>query len=345
MTAPIEANGQTGADPAADVQRLASVLLKRDLRPRELENWVARARRERLDFSGLFDAMLALPEYQTRAGVMPGHPPGHYYSPVVDTEELRRHFKVDRLQPIGGLRGLDLDEAALLEHFDTLAPYIAMHRFPLAKQDGERYFIENGIYPLGDAIILAAMTAHYRPQRVIEIGSGFSTACMLDAVERHGLETRFTCIEPYPDRLRRTLTPADAERVTIVEAMVQTVDPAIVETLGRGDILFIDSTHVAKTGSDVCFEIFELLPRLAPGVLVHIHDIQYPFEYPDIWIFDKRWSWNEIYMVRAFLMYNSRFRVLAFNGWLGTHHRKRIEAAYGAPVANAGGSIWMVVEG
>jgi hypothetical protein len=154
-----------------------------------------------------------------------------------------------------------------------------------------------------------------------------------------------TCVEPYPTRLRNNLTEVDHARVTIIEDMVQKTDLALYDTLEAGDILFIDSTHVVKTGSDVCFEFFEILPRLKPGVIVHVHDIQYPFEYPDIWIFDKRRSWNEIYLLRAFLMYNDRFRVIAFNNYLGTHHRKVLEAAYGGPVGNVGGSIWMHVTG
>jgi hypothetical protein len=115
-------------------------------------------------------------------------------------------------------------------------------------------------------------------------------------------------------------------------------------SLGAGDILFIDSTHVMKTGSDVCFELFEILPRLAPGVIVHIHDIQYPFEYPEVWIFDKKRSWNEIYAVRAFLSFNTRFRVIGFNNYLGRFHKAKLEAAYGAEVRNSGGGLWMQVE-
>jgi hypothetical protein len=323
--------------------RLARHLLKRDLHQREMTTWINRATEKGHDFEACFALMVAMPEYQDRAGVDPGHPPGHYYSPIVNPAELKAHFRVDRDKPIDDLPGLNLRDATLQAEFAVLAPLIAKHRFPPTKIDGERYFTDNGLFPLGDAITLAAMIAQLRPRRILEIGSGFSTACMLDVIEREGLDTRITCVEPYPARLRRTLTDRDAARVTIIKAMAQTTPLDLYDTLDAGDILFIDSTHVAKTGSDVCFEIFEILPRLKPGVIVHIHDIQYPFEYPDVWIFKKRWSWNEIYMIRAFLMYNDRFGVIAFNSYWGQHHRTELEAAYGAPVADEDGSIWLRV--
>lgn len=337
------ASGLTGVVTPEDLALLARHLLKRDLLPGEMTNWMNRATRQSHDFAACFALMVAMPEYQARAGVNPGHPPGHYYSPVVNPAELKSHFRVDRSKLVDELPGLSIRDTVLQAEFRVLAPLIARHRFSQSKIDGQRYFIDNGIYPLGDAIILAAMIARYRPRRIVEIGSGFSTACMLDTVEREGLETTITCIEPYPARLRSTLTDRDSARVTIIEAMVQGTSPDLYDALEPGDILFIDSTHVLKTGSDVCFELFEILPRLKPGVIVHVHDIQYPFEYPDIWIYDKRWSWNEIYAIRAFLMYNDRFRVIAFNSYWGQHHRPELQAAYGGPIPNPGGSIWMRV--
>lgn len=328
----------------AEITKLFDSLLRRAPRPPELENWVARARRDNTSFEALFDQVTALEEYKTRAGVLTSHPPGHYYSPVVDSESLKGSHRVDRNQPLDRLLGLPIDDGVMLDMLATLTPHLGHHRFADAKQDGERYFTGNGFFELGDALILSGMIAHFRPAQIIEIGSGFSTACMLDAADREGLATRVTCIEPFPARLRANLTPPDAERVTIVEAMVQATDPEMYRALKAGDILFIDSTHVMKTGSDVCFELFEILPRLAPGVIVHIHDIQYPFEYPDVWIFDKKRSWNEIYAVRAFLSFNTRFKVIAFNNYLGRFHKDRLQAAYGAEVRNTGGGLWMRVE-
>jgi predicted O-methyltransferase YrrM len=261
----------------------------------------------------------------------PGHPIGHFHSPIPDPDELRKHLRVDR--------------EALLREFEEIRPHLAGLAFPAEETEGRRYFTSNGVYPDGDAIILAGMLGRYRPSHVIEIGSGFSTACMLDTIYLRGLETRITCIEPHAQRLKSRLTPEDIARVTLIEQQVQGVSLDIFSALNAGDIVFIDSTHVMKTGSDVCFELFEILPRLVPGVIVHFHDIQYPFEYPDRWIYEKRYAWNEIYALRAFLMYNQRFDVSAFNSYFGNRYRALMEEAYGGKIDNSGASLWLRVNG
>jgi len=329
-----------------EITKLFLHLLGRAPREPELANWVARATRQEQSFAELFTQVIESQDYKAKGNVITSHPPGHFYSPVVNSAELAAAgFEVKRDVPLNSLLGLDLDETVMKATFDLLAPFIGSHRFPVEKREGERYYINNGFFPHGDGAILAAMVAAKRPKRIIEIGSGFSTACMLDSIERNGLDTRITCVEPFPVRLRANLTPKDAAIVKIVEAKVQATDPELYRDLEPNDILFIDSTHVMKTGSDVCFELFEILPRLKPGVIVHIHDIQYPFEYPDVWIFDKKRSWNEIYAVRAFLMYNSRFEVIYFNNYYGRAHAAQLEAAYGEPIKNSGGGIWMRVLG
>jgi hypothetical protein len=188
------------------VALLAQHLLRRDLLPGEMANWMNRATTMGHDFQACFALMISMPEYLSRASVNPGHPPGHYYSPIVNPEELKTHFRVDRKKRVDDLAGLLVRDATLRAEFAVLAPLIAKHRFSTNKTEGERYFIDNGVYPQGDAIMLAAMIARFRPKQIIEIGSGFSTACMLDAIEREGLETTIICIEPFPQRLRSTLT-------------------------------------------------------------------------------------------------------------------------------------------
>src|SRR5690606_8620162 len=100
---------------------------------------------------------------------------------------------------------------------------------------------------------------------------------------------------------------------------------AVFEELNAGDMLFIDSTHVAKTGSDVNYILFEILPRLKSGVLIHFHDIFYPFEYPRDWVFNGR-NWNEVYFLKAFLMYNTTFEIKLFSHYLHKHHPNVFEA-------------------
>src|SRR5262249_1522191 len=112
-------------------------------------------------------------------------------------------------------------------------------------------------------------------------------------------------------------------RITVLPRNVQEVAPAVFEELERGDILFIDSSHVSKTYSDVNYLFFEILPRLRSGVYVHLHDVFYPFEYPKEWVYQGR-GWNEAYLARAFLQYNDAFEIQLFNSFLERFHRDRL---------------------
>ncbi|MEQ1935159.1 MAG: class I SAM-dependent methyltransferase, partial [Fimbriimonadaceae bacterium] len=145
---------------------------------------------------------------------------------------------------------------------------------------------------------------------------------------------------PYP-ALLLSLIGGAADRVRIFDEPVQQVPLTIFGELQAGDILFIDSTHVLRTGSDVCFELFEILPRLAPGVVVHFHDMFWPFEYPRFWAVDENRSWNELYAVRAFLSYNSKWRIMLFNDYLAKLERPMIEATYPKFLRNSGGALWL----
>ena len=113
------------------------------------------------------------------------------------------------------------------------------------------------------------------------------------------------------------------------------------DELERNDILFIDSTHILKTGSDVAFELFEVLPRIKQGVVVHLHDMFYPFEYPRNWVIDDNRSWNEIYAVRAFLTNNADFRILFFNDYFARFAKDLIERDAPHVLENVGGSLWL----
>jgi predicted O-methyltransferase YrrM len=191
-------------------------------------------------------------------------------------------------------------------------------------------------------VMLRAMIAHFRPKNVIEIGSGFSSACILDAVDQVGLsDFTMTCIDPDPSRLRSRLREEDHSRVKIIEGPVQDVPVSTFSTLNENDILFIDSTHVLKTASDVHYELFSILPSLKKGVLVHFHDIHYPFEYPRQWLFEKNLSWNEIYALRAFLMYNTAFEVVFWTGLFAHRQHALILETHPLFLQNPGGSIWL----
>jgi predicted O-methyltransferase YrrM len=245
--------------------------------------------------------------------------------------------------PARTLPGIELNESeqvALLAEFEK---FYADIPFKNTKQPGFRYYYDNGFYCQSDGIFLHSIIRKFQPKRIIEIGSGFSSACMLDTLDFLGrTDVSVTFIEPYPERLKANMQPADFKRCTIIESGVQAVDAAIFSTLQANDILFVDSTHVSKTGSDVNRIIFEILPSLPSGVLIHFHDIFYPFEYPRDWVLNsKGFGWNEAYLLRAFLSHNPDFEIIAFNTFLEEFHTARFAANMPACLENRGGSIWL----
>lgn len=253
-------------------------------------------------------------------------PPGHFYSPLPDacTITSARTRALDQAAS-DELPGIDLNcavQLALLEEFEqvrTQLPY-SEHQTPKA-----RFHLDNPYFSYGDAVILFGMLRRFRPRRIVEVGSGYSSAAMLDAAEANPeAPIEFTFIEPHPERLLTLLRPTDGAHQVIETLPVQNVPLTRFELLEANDILFIDSSHVLKIGSDVQYLLFEVLPRLQTGVLIHFHDVLWPFEYPELWFRQGR-AWNEAYALRAFLQYNRTFEILCFNDYLGCRHRERLE--------------------
>jgi predicted O-methyltransferase YrrM len=269
-------------------------------------------------------------------------PPGHFYSPVVDTQLLRQVPPVHPYSNDPNLPFIRIDGPRMREFWRGCSGVLRECPFPVTRSAGFRYFFENHSYSYADASMLYAMLRTFQPRRVIEVGSGNSSACMLDTIERYlPADTEVTCIEPYPDLLLELMHPQDRDRIRLVDRPVQLVELELFDELRANDILFIDSTHVAKTGSDVCHEFFNILPFLNEGVLIHFHDVFYPFEYPDSWVYDEKRSWNELYLMRAFLMYNDAFEVVFFNDYFARFHRPDIEDVYPTFLKNTGGALWL----
>lgn len=270
----------------------------------------------------------------------PWVPPGHFYSPFPDMDEYERR-SAGLLDPGRELVGIDLREREQLELVDTLAGLVADADIAEHEHDrgDRRYWFDNFAYAYGDGIVLHGMLRHVRPRRIVEVGSGFSSAMILDTVDEHLPGTEVTFVEPYPELVESLLRPGDDGRVTIHRAAVQDVDPGVFAALDPGDVLFIDSTHVAKAGSDVNHLFFEVLPRLPVGVWVHLHDIFFPFEYPADWVREGR-AWHETYLLRAFLSFNDSFAVRWFQSFLWLRHH---EAMAKLPwiARNPGGNIWL----
>lgn len=266
--------------------------------------------------------------------------PGHFYSPIPSIDEVRAREADLFGPPPPSLPGIDLREHEQVALAQNLARFYDELPFPRTQSPDSRYWFENQAYSYADAIYLYTMLRHLQPRRVIEAGSGFSSAAMLDTADRWLPETSFTFIDPDTSTLDALLHPTDRERVTILRAKLQDVPLTTFEALEANDILFIDSTHVSKTGSDVNRIVFDILPRLARGVYVHVHDVFYPFEYPKEWVYEGR-AWNEDYILRAFLEFNGAFDVVLFGTWLARFHRELLARLMPLTLENPGGSLWL----
>jgi hypothetical protein len=268
-------------------------------------------------------------------------PPGHFYSPIANPDEVDRHLT--RIYPqrlVDSVPEVSIDRGAMVRKWNALVPFMKSAPFSETPTAGLRYGYDNNYYSWGDGSILHGMLRLHRPKKLIEIGGGHSSACTLDTVDRYIEGCQLTFIEPYPRRLLDLFGDA-VSRVRILDYPVQETPLEIFEELDSGDVLFIDSTHVLRPGSDVCFELFQVLPRLARGVLVHFHDMFWPFEYPRTWSVQENRSWNELYAVRAFLMGNDAWEVVMFNDYMATFESPLIESTYPAFLRNAGGALWL----
>jgi len=275
-------------------------------------------------------------------------PPGHFYSPIPDIDDINSPAirANGRVESIPGVR---LNERGQLDRAEEFAKNYPDMPFPEQAAPGLRYHLDNQWFSYGDGVVLYSMMRDLKPRRIIEVGSGFSSAAMLDVNDRFfDGKIELTFIEPYPKRLRGVLGGADTAHYTILEAPVQDAPMECFGKLEANDILFIDSSHVGKVGSDVLHLLFNVLPTLAPGVVVHFHDIPWPFEYPHTWLEQGR-AWNEAYFLRSFLQYNTSFEIAYFNSFLATNHATAISGLMplamrrpSAELTEGNSSIWIV---
>jgi hypothetical protein len=274
--------------------------------------------------------------------VAPAFPPGHFYSPIVDPGTVER-TRVWPYQP--EVLGIDFNDASHVSILRDEFPRF-MHQFdyPQALKltpTLSAFFRDNGQFATLDAPALFVLLRAWKPRRIIEVGSGFSTLLMADVNRRFlGHEVSITCIDPHPPPFLRQAVDGIARQV---ERRVQELPLAHFTDLRAGDLLFIDSSHVAKTDSDVNFLFFEVFPRLASGVLIHLHDVFLPHDYPPNWVLGENRSWNEQYLLRALLMHSSGFEVLFGCSYAFWRYRELVIAALANPdgAGYGGGSFWM----
>jgi predicted O-methyltransferase YrrM len=289
-------------------------------------------------------ARLSFVDYESRVAVFNGAQkfgahflPVHYYSPVPDTSAIPEETWTTKYDDIPGL---ELDRPSIKQLFAGFQEYGKELETVQVDGDSDVYHYSNGSFAGGDASLLYAMVRDLKPKKVIEIGSGNSTLIGLSASAKNNNGCEYICIEPYPNN---TVLDLKAKgQIQLIDSSVQAVDLSLFETLTAGDILFIDSTHVVKNGSDVVYEFLKIVPRLAAGVHVHVHDIFHPLDYPREWVIDKQIFWNEQYLLAALIAYNSDFKMVVPNYAFAVEPdlKELFKSTFPFSPVQGGGSFW-----
>jgi hypothetical protein len=250
-----------------------------------------------------------------RTGVLPLS--FHYYSPVLRVSDLSPAVWTDE----SAMVGIDLQlprQRELLSELAVFADEVA--NLDSGSGEAEAFSPRNPVFGPGDADVLYSMLRTSRPSSVLEVGSGHSTRLVRRAISANasdGYPCRHVAIEPYEAPWLERLGLDE-----VIRSPVQEVPIACFESLGPGDVLVIDSSHVIRTGGDVVHLFLEVLPRLRNGVLVHVHDIFLPRAYPRDWLESQRRFWDEQYLLHAFLMFNSDFETVLALSYLWLHERE-----------------------
>ncbi len=258
----------------------------------------------------------------------------HYYEPLIDYRKLPKLVPKSHLCLDG------------MKQRDFIAPFNfqeELKSIPIEGKDYSNYYYHNGSFGSGDSELYYSIIRHYKPSRILEVGSGFSTLLAIQAIRKTkeihpDYFCEMTCIEPFE------MPFLDFLDVKLIRQRVEQVDKKFFLSLQRGDILFIDSSHVIRPGGDVTFLILETLSELSAGVLIHFHDIFIPNHYPKEWLRDEYRLWNEQYLLEAFLLHNDSFEVVFSFGFMMQQEGLVIEEKFPVLKTESGrqaGSIWL----
>ncbi len=252
--------------------------------------------------------------------------PVHFYEPIPDTRQLRESL----WQKDSEMPGMRLNESAQVELLSVFKERYAKEYDKLPEEKTEvphQYYLNNSAFISGDAQVLYSMIRHFKPRRVFEIGSGNSTYLSAQAAlvnKSEGRDCELVAFEPYPNEVLRRGFPGLSR---LVQTKAEDIRIEAFEALEENDILFIDSSHVVRIGNDVHYLYLDVLPRLKNGVIVHVHDIFLPSEYPKEWVKEEHYFWNEQYLFQSFMAFNDSFEVLFGSSYMSMRHPDEMAAA------------------
>jgi hypothetical protein len=199
--------------------------------------------------------------------------------------------------------------------------------WPAKHSNAVNFHTENGSFSFGCAASTHTMIRYFKPRRFIEIGSGNSSIIIQSALKmnRNQAGEMYSIIDPFPGEFVRNQHPEHCE---LIQKPAEDVALDFFTSLKKNDILFIDSSHVVRTGGEVNYLFLEILPRLNAGVIVHIHDIPMPWEYPKVYAMEKRFFWTESYLLQSFLCFNSDYEILLAMRYLMAEEKKTFREAF-----------------
>ena len=279
-----------------------------------------------------------------RSGAFLRFYPGYHGSTIPSRKFLERNRRKLFQRPPTENDGIDLKRAQQFKFLEQFVTYFPDFSPPENQVIGRLYYYNNPMFGFPDAFTLYSIFRAFKPQRVIEIGSGFSSALMLDISRDLLPDTCFTFIDPYSDTICRILRSRPDGHYELIRREVQDIDPSVFLNLGEGDVLFVDTSHSVKIGSDLSTIFFSVLPALKPGVIIHIHDVYFPWEYPENMVMEGR-TYNEIYFIRAYLQYNNTFEIIYNTSQMELEHpdyfANRMPGYFKDTGQRAGQSLWL----
>jgi hypothetical protein len=266
----------------------------------------------------------------------------HYYSNIPDLNYLDKNV-FSRKSKMHGLFVNPEEQLELLDKFSIKyrAEYDAWPKQPTNYYD---FHISQTSFRSVDSQMLHCMIRDFKPSKVIEVGSGYSTMitakALLQNEKENGKEYDFVAIEPYPNESLKKGIPG---LKSIIGEKIQDVDISLFNSLQENDVLFLDTTHTVKIDGDVNYEILELLPQLNKGVIVHVHDIFLPYEYPYEWIYSGERIWLEQYLLQAFLCNNDSYKILWMSHFMYRDYSDKLKNKMNYYEENVPykGSIWL----
>lgn len=245
----------------------------------------------------------------------------HYYEPQFDHRNPKKPLSQDRVLP-----AIDWNDTGQIKMLSTFSFSQELSDIPLQQPDILEFYLNNGAFLSGDAEYWYQLIRSVKPKRIYEVGSGNSTLMAIKAIRRNheqdsGYECKHVCIEPYE------MPWLEKTGISVVRKKIEDVELSFFSELVENDILFIDSSHIIRPQGDVLFEYLELLPTLNKGVIVHIHDIFSPKNYPKQWLENEVRFWNEQYLLEAFLSNNSSWKIIGALNYLHHNHYDKLKMA------------------